>query len=59
MEKSEKRITIRFPFHLWKRLKLAQIDSRISNINLAVLEGTEKLLDAIDLIKKDDDGKTD
>lgn len=35
----EKKVTIRIPITLWKRLKLAQIEGRIKSIQQAAIEG--------------------
>jgi hypothetical protein len=47
-EEGEKRITIRFPKSLWKRLRDAQTQGKIHSINQAAIDGAAMLLDAVD-----------
>ena len=41
----EKRLTIRIPFAIWKRLRELQTDGKIKSIQQAVVAGLKKLID--------------
>jgi len=43
----EKRLTIRIPFELWKRLRELQTDGKIKSIQEAVVDGLQKLLKGV------------
>ena len=40
----EKRLTIRIPFEIWKRLRELQTDGKIESIQHAVVAGLKKLI---------------
>ncbi len=39
-----KRITIRIPLDIWKKLKMLQIDGEIESIQAAVIEGLKLII---------------
>lgn len=44
----EKRLTIRLPFELWKKLRELQTDGKIKSIQQAVIAGLKKLINKED-----------
>ena len=41
-----KKITIRFPLAIWKKLNLLRIDGKIASIQQAVLDGLDLLIES-------------
>ena len=40
----EKRLTIRLPFEIWKRLRELQTEGKIKSIQKAVIDGLKKVI---------------